>query len=167
MAGIYKAVVDTGPLFSILVLKYSLKLKPRAAEAVIDRSRISPYLRARSEQASMVDLFDGIQIIMTSSHVIGELQGLQRLKRGYQRDFWLFAMRWLSEKGLDEQLVCLLDLNADSRWQNSICEIGPTDTGLLEIAFREGAVLLTDDKDTLARSGWAQGIDCRLVETLL
>jgi hypothetical protein len=112
-------------------------------------------------------MFDGIHTILTSSHVVGELQGLQRLTGNSLKDFWLFTMRWLNEKRLEERLVRLLDLNDNVRSRSTICQIGPTDTGLLELAFREGTVLLTDDETTLARIGWNQGIDCRLVERLL
>ena len=167
MSIIPRAVVDTGPLYSILVLKYSITLSPRAAAAMIPKSRISEYLREAGLQRAMVYLFDGMQTILTSSHVIGELQGLQNLQGDSQRAFWLFAMNWLSSKGLDERLLRLLDLNAETRSQSAVCEIGPTDTGLLELAFREGTVLLTDDRNTLARLAWAQGIDCRLVMNVL
>jgi len=115
MAGIHKAVVDTGPLFSVLVLKYSQTLEPRAATAIIERNRIPQYLGSSNQQISMVHLFDGIRIILTSSHVVGELQGLQRLKGASLREFWLFAMSWLSLKGLDERLTRLLDLNGNTR----------------------------------------------------
>src|SRR5437667_9020709 len=101
MAAIHKAVVDTGPLVSVLVLKCSQTLEPRAATAIIERNRIPQYLGSSDQQISMVHLFDGIWIILTSSHVVGELQGLQRLKGASLREFWLFAMSWLSLKGLD------------------------------------------------------------------
>ena len=38
-----KVVIDTGPLISILVLKYAFILAPDAAVAIITRSRIAPY----------------------------------------------------------------------------------------------------------------------------
>ena len=51
---------------------------------------------------NFVHLFEDIPNILTTSHVLGELQGLQRLKEDYQRGFWECAMQWLSAKGLDE-----------------------------------------------------------------
>lgn len=115
----------------------------------------------------MVQLFDGIQTIMTSSHVIAEIQGLQGFTGNLHREFWLFAMTWLTSKRLDERLIHLLELNRNPQFRNSVSEIGPTDTTLLEIALRERTVLLTDDGRTLAPKAWTQRIDCRLVETLL
>src|SRR5437762_1589773 len=109
MTAIHKAVVDTGPLFSILVLNYSRTLHTDAGEAVIERNRIPLYLRSKNQQTSMIDLFDGMQTILTSSHVIAEMQGLQKLKGPHYGEFWLFAMKWLSSKRLDEQLIKLAE----------------------------------------------------------
>ena len=162
-----RVVVDTGPLLSVLVLRYAHTLEPRAAEALIARSRIASYLHAMDQQASILQLFERVDTILTSSHVIAEIQGLHRLRGDYCRDFWLLTMDWLESKRLDERLIRLLDLSTDQRWKRVTSDIGPTDTGLITIAFREGIPLLTDDKDTLARQGWEQGIDCQLVEGLL
>jgi hypothetical protein len=115
----------------------------------------------------MVSLFEGIRTLLTSSHVVGELQGLQHLQDQRRREFWLYAMTWLASKGMQEELVRLLDLNSNTNRQKAVCEIGPTDTGLVELAFREGAVLLTDDERMFAHVDWAQGVDCRLVKNLL
>lgn len=159
--------MDTGPLISILILKYAFTLQPDAAEAAIAKSRIQPYLRNDGAQKAMIRLFDQIREIMTTSHVIGELQGLQSLKGDSQKAFWRFSMDWLKSKSLDEKLVGILDLNSQARSQNWVCEVGPTDSGLLELARREGAVLLTDDRRTLAGYGLKKDIDCRLVQDLL
>lgn len=134
MHRILKAVVDTGPLLSVLVLKYASTLHPGAASAVVAKSRISPYLRTPADQAGMVSLFEGIRTLLTSSHVVGELQGLQHLQDQRRREFWLYAMTWLASKGMQEELVRLLDLNSNTNRQKAVCEIGPTDTGLVELA---------------------------------
>lgn len=79
----------------------------------------------------------------------------------------MFATDWLRRKGLNEQLLGLLELDSSSGSREAICRVGPTDAGLLELAFREGAVLLTEDQNTLARLGWERGIECKLVRQLL
>jgi hypothetical protein len=159
-----KVVVDTSPLISILVLKYAFTLTPDAANAVIMRSAVAPYLRTEAAQRAMIHLFDGVRGITTTSHVIGELQGLQQLKDDAQRAFWQAAMNWLASKGLNENLVSLLELNSHLRSRTSVCEIGPTDCGLIELAIRENAVLLTDDRRTIVGRARKNGVDCRVVE---
>src|SRR5438034_10477591 len=102
-----QVVVDASPLISILVLKYAFTLEPEAAKAVISRSRVASYLGADSAQVAMVRLFDHVRGITTTSHVIGELQGLQELTGDSQTAFWQAAMNWLALKGLDENLITL------------------------------------------------------------
>src|SRR5580693_8616382 len=114
MPTIRKAVIDTGPLFSALVLSYAETLKPDRASALVQRNdRIPLYLHTRTQQQSMIALFHDVRLILTSSHVIAELQGLQQGL--HSKDFWLFAMNWLSSKGVDERFIRLLDLNEDER----------------------------------------------------
>jgi predicted nucleic acid-binding protein len=159
-----KVVVDAGPLLSILVLKYAFRLDPDAANAVIDRSAIASYLRANSAQRSMIHLFDNVRGITTTSHVIGELQGLQLLKNGSQTAFWDASMNWLKTKELDESLVSLMELHSHPVRRTWVCEIGPPDCGLIELAIRQNVPLLTDDRRTLAARARQNGVDCRIVE---
>jgi len=166
MPTIRKAVIDTGPLFSALVLNYAETLKPDRASALVQKNdRIPLYLRSRTQQQSMIALFHNVRLVLTSSHVIAELQGLQQGL--HSKDFWLFAMNWLSRKGVDERFIRLLDLKEDERWREAVCLIGPTDTGLINIALRDGAVLLTDDRKTLFPIASSQNVNCKLVEHLL
>jgi hypothetical protein len=96
--------------------------------------------------------------------VIGEVQGHQKLKDKYAEGFWRSAMDWLTRKNLDERLLRFLDMKGQTE---SVCMIGPTDTGLIELARREGCVLLTDDERSLAWRAWGQGVKCQLVEKLI
>lgn len=159
-----KVAVDASPLISILVLKYAFTLEPDAANAIIMRSEAAPYLRTNSAQRAMIRLFDRVRGITTTSHVIGELQGLQVLKGASQTAFWQAAMNWLASKGLDENLISLLELNSHLRSRTWVCEIGPTDCGLIELAIREHAALLTDDRRTIVGRARKNGVDCRVVE---
>ncbi len=156
-------VVDTGPLMSILVLKYAFSREPNAARSIIYKSRIADYIREdQTMKQAMVRLFDEIRRLTTTSHVIGELQGLQKLTDDHQVEFWNTAMNWLALKNLDESLIALLDLHGKARgaW---VKEIGPTDAGLLQLTLKKGAVLLTDDHRTLTATARAAKVDCRLV----
>lgn len=76
-------------------------------------------------------------------------------------------MELLQQKNLDECLLRLLDLYAKDHLRSAVCEIGPTDTALIELARQEGCVLLTDDERTLYRLALKIGVDCRLVKPLV
>ena len=86
---IVTAVVDTSPLLSALILEYRRRSSPVRSEKILSGSRIADYLQHdQKRQMNFVRLFEGIPNIVTTSHVLGELQGLQRLKEDYQRGFW-------------------------------------------------------------------------------
>jgi hypothetical protein len=163
-----RAVVDAGPLLSALVLNFARNTPPERQQALFDRSRIADYLVQHSgRQRAFVELFQSIVEIQTTSHVIGELQGLQELHGDDQHDFWQASLDWLARKKLDEKLIRLLDLNSQESWREAICRIGPCDAGLVELALRGGTTLLTDDRRTLAPLAWGLGVDCRVVRDLL
>ena len=162
------AVVDAGPLMSALVLHFARQASPGSRQALIGRSRIADYLVGEPvRQRAFVEFFDSIPKINTTSHVIGELQGLQRFRGGEQRDFWMTSLDWLGGKKLDERLVRLLDLTSSPSWRDIVCRIGPCDGGLIELALKEGTTLLTDDRRTVAPLAWSLGVDCHVVEDLL
>jgi len=116
-------------------------------------------------------LLGSINVKLTTSHVIGELHGLQasrlKLYGDDRRGFWLASIDLLTQWNIDETLIRLLDLAADEKFGNFLPEIGPTDTGLIQLAFQHGCVLITQDERTLAPKARAVGVDCRLVDRLL
>jgi len=170
---IITAVVDTAPLLSALILDYARRNTPARSESILSRSQMADYLKHdQKRQTAFMRFFDGIPVILTTSHVIGELQGLQTLKDEYQRGFWLNAMRWLSTKRLDERLVKLLDLHQEETWRPAVCEVGPPDAGLVTLArqvgcFSEEKPLLTDDRRTLYPLARRQQVYCQIVEDLV
>lgn len=168
------AFVDTGPLMSALILDYA-RQKSARRESILSRCRLGDYLKNnKSRQDNFSRLFDSIPSILTTSNVIGELQGLQTLDAGYQQGFWENAIGWMQRKGFDEQLIRLLDLGADDVLREMIYQIGPSDTGLIGLARKEacltdnieGKVLLTDDH-TLRGLARKQGIECQVVKDRL
>jgi hypothetical protein len=70
-------------------------------------------------------------------------------------------MRW----NFDERLVALLDFAQDSA--DEIVRAGVVDIGLIRLAQRSGAVLITGDERTLAPLAREQGVDCELLRNLL
>jgi hypothetical protein len=123
-------------------------------------------------QNACLELFRSIRSILTTSHVIGELQGLQtsrlKLKGADLKSFWLASMELLALSKLDERLLRLIEdgfQREDVR--HNIAQIGPTDAGLIQLALREGCTLLTDDERTLAPLAYRLGVDCKFFKPLL
>ena len=167
---IKRAIADTGPLLSALILDYVRNALQARRASILVSSRLSQHLLGdERRQELFIEFFDGIPTIITTAHVIAELQGLQTLRGAYQREFWLGAMSFLRMKKLDERLISLLDMSEKGGLREAVCAMGPTDAGLVELARQEGegCTLLTDDERTLARHAWDLGIDCRLMKNLI
>lgn len=162
---IRKAVVDSCPLFSALTLHYVRQSPPSRRDSILNINEVPTYLRSEPVQRNFLRLFDGIQTLLTTSHVIGEIQGLQKLKQASGEEFWQSSILFLKARKLDERLVKLLDLDRKGR-SLLVGQIGPTDTGLIELAIQTKSVVLTDDGRTLARAR-PEAVDVRLVEHLV
>jgi hypothetical protein len=169
-----RAVLDTGPLFSALTLQYlrAVKASDSHRKSVLHKNQVSNHLQTdRAKQSDFLVFVEAIEAILTTSHVIGEIQGLQCLKNAAQRDFWQSSMKFLRTKKLDERLLTLLDLfsNTDHQYDYGelVCTIGPTDVGLIRLAYEERCVLLTDDARTLAPRARGMGVRCLLLQDLV
>jgi hypothetical protein len=163
-----KVVIDSGPLFTVLTLHYAIRTKRVSLLQKIDED----IRRSVSMQGACLELFRSIRSILTTSHVIGEIQGLQTSRLGLRGEdfqgFWLGSMELLALSNFDERLLRLIEdgfQREDVR--NNISAIGPTDAGLIELALREGCVLLTDDQRTLAPLAYRLGVDCGIFKTML
>ena len=167
MITIRKAVIDSGPLLSALVLHYQREHgRRRSIESFLE----DPLL-ATDHQEQFLNLLASIREKLTTSHAIGEIQGLasSRLKlSGDDRlNFWRAGIDLLMQWGFDEQLVRLLDMANRDELKECLPDIGIADTGLIELAARNNCVLITQDERTLARRAWKNQIDCRLVKQLI
>lgn len=162
-----RAVIDSGPLFTILTLNFARGFSAIKKQSVMGRIHAS-IRESASLQQSCMSLFGSIRSVLTTSHVIGEIQGLQKLTGDDLRNFWLNSMELLAAKQFDEKLLCLIEdmFNRDDV-RNNVGKIGPTDAGLIELARREGCVLLTDDERTLAPLAYRFHVDCRIFRTVL
>lgn len=168
---IIKAVLDTSTLFNALVLHLVEKSPESHRKVILETSALSLYLAdSTSRQEAFLQLFRSIPTILTTPHVIAEVNGL--LKKGQvkgerHRAFWTHGMELLNAKALDERSsLRLLDMFIDGALKEGVCTIGPVDTALIELARNEGCALLTDDK-TLGWRAWDIGVDCRLVYNLI
>ena len=167
-----KAVVDSGPLFSALTLVHvDFGRVPEPKRTDLLRRALEVYLRDLHLQKLFLQLFTSIRTLLTTSHVVGELQGLcnsrLKLRNEYDRKaFWLHSMLFLKQWNFDERLMAILELYKDSSSREGVCHIGPTDMGLIELARSQGCVLLTEDR-ALCTTARGANVDCRLIAELL
>ena len=169
-----KAVIDSGPLFDALVLNYDVRRvangqRPKFASRYA--SILDGALRNEAAQRRFLGLLGSIREKLTTSHVIAELYGLEKIRLvlyGPDRyNFWRVSIDLLMQWRIEETLIRLLDLASNDSLRICLPEIGVTDTGPIELATRQGCVLITRDERTLARQARIRQVDCRLVEELL
>lgn len=162
------AVIDASPLLTLLGLRF-INTAPSSTPSFdrIITGAAAEYLKNRPDrQRQFLAYFESLSTLLTTSHVIGELQGLSqamKLDEEERKRFWSVSSEYLGRLGLDEQLITLLEMSQRSETRAWIGIIGPTDTGLIELARSGGHLLLTDDEKTLSKQAWDLGVDCRLV----
>jgi rRNA-processing protein FCF1 len=165
-----KAVIDSGPLFSALVLNYDLRTirygqLPRFTH-VLDDPLTNTFAQRR-----FLELLGSIREKLTTSHVVAELSGLERSRLHLYGDglldFWRTSIDLLTQWDVDERLIRLLDIAGNETFQRCIPRIGLIDTALIHLALRNECVLITQDERTLAPEALTRGVDCRLVKQLV
>lgn len=165
-----KAVIDSSPLFSALVLNYDLRRIGYGRSPRFTHLLAEP-LRNTTAQRPFLELLGSIREKLTTSHAIAELHGLEKVRLrlyGEDRlDFWRTSIDLLIQWDIDEVLIRLLDLASDKSFRACLPEIGAIDTGLIQMALQHECVLITEDERTLAREAWTRGVDCRLVKQLV
>ena len=140
-----KAVLDTGPLFTLLTLRYSQE-RPDLRESLRYKHGLPQYLPDPTSEREFFDYLWNIPALLTSAHVIGELRSRHKIAKNLSADFWRCAMGFFEEKKLDERSIPVRALHQDGLFQKIACELGPTDAGLLLLARQESCELLTDDE---------------------
>jgi hypothetical protein len=133
-------LVDANLLFDYLAWWFSAQADPPTPEPSLQRPS------APDLQEAFRWYLDRAKPIQTSPHVIAEIQGLakSRLARYGERlaSFWRFAQHELARLCLQEQLIKIVEMDADD-----LPSFGPTDTSLLALAARPGSLMLTDEGD--------------------
>jgi hypothetical protein len=151
-----KIVVDTGALLTALVLNFvrMIQAPQHKKQEIIDRA-ISTYMRRNPslQEAYLTRFARDIRPLGTTPYTIAEIHGMakSRLELHSQdlSSFWRHSIQFLLSKNLDEALIRLIDLKDLSE---VLCEIGPSDTAIIHLAHKEGAVLLTTDGRLLGRA---------------
>ena len=167
---IRKAVIDTGPLFTALALHYAFREEEFGRPAHFDSGLEEPLL-TKSAQLAFLNLMRSIPEKLTTSHAIAELHHLQQTRLNLSgralEIFWQTSIGLLRDWNLDERLIQLIEIAAQQELTTLIPDIGLVDTGLLELARRNGGTIITQDERTLAQRAWGLGVDCRLVKQLI
>ena len=165
-----KAVIDSGPLFSALVLNYDLRQirygRPPSFTHLLEKP-----LTDTTAQQRFLEVLGSIGEKLTTSHAIAELNGLEKSRLGLHgdslRDFWRTSIDLLTQWDIDEKLVRLLDIASGESFQECLPGIGLIDTALIHLALQHECVLITQDEKTLAPAALSRGVDCRLVKQLV
>jgi len=165
-----RVVVDTGPLFNVLALIFVRNSPTHRYPGFEKIFGAATYLYDPVKERKLLELFENIQKILTTSHVIVEIAWLRKRRSSLpSREFWEYARDYLARKKLDERLLTLNEICGSDEGLKIVSEIGPTDAGLIELARREKCDLLTDDESTLVQRARAMGLidQCWLVRDLL
>lgn len=133
-----RPIVDTGPLFDFLWLRY--------CEA-IHRPILSGeflYLRDGFSREATRWYFSIARPLLTCPQVMMEVHyHARKLTKNRIGDFWKVAQRELTGLGLDENLVKLIQMDSQT-----LCSFGPADTALIHMACKQGEMsssILTED----------------------
>lgn len=118
-------IVDTGPLFEFLLWRFSESFR---IPTLLSGLR---YLKTDTSKKSIQWYFTVAKPITTCPEVIAEVhRHAEGIFRGSRLgDFWRLAQKELTELGLGEKLVELVQMDGDI-----LSSFGPTDTALIHIA---------------------------------
>lgn len=146
-------VIDTGPLFIVLCQNY-LELsenksinRDRILNIAYDKISVYPELGN-----ALRNFINRIHNIFTTSHVLGEInRHVNRLDLDLRKSkiFWDCTIKFLIEKNFGEELISSLDINKNGILAKLVLDIGLVDTGLIQLAQKINAPILTDDRRTL------------------
>ncbi|MGE5480575.1 MAG: hypothetical protein ACM3U1_09150 [Chloroflexota bacterium] len=159
MAIIPKAVMDTCALLDALILNYYYEVSPHD---FISRY-VENVFKNRFIRRKISSFYNSIPVFITSSHAIGELQGLfnSRVKPFNEKEnskniiklkFWRLSIEYLKSKRLNESLIKLIELSSERTNFELMQSVGYIDAGIINIALRESMPIITKDNRTLKAS---------------
>ena len=167
-----RAVIDTSVLFIVLGLNYirQAHLPEPKRQSILTSLGDSALREHQRRQDAYLQLVAGIRAPLITSHVVGELQGLQTSRLGLGGDdvkyFWSHCVDFLLLKSFDERLVRLLDMHHGED-RERLRSIGPPDAGLIRLALAEKCPILTNDVRTLMGRARQAGVVCLIARDLV
>ncbi|MBM2814247.1 MAG: hypothetical protein HW421_1009 [Ignavibacteria bacterium] len=163
-----KAVIDTSVLLDALLISY-YNLK-EGHDSIIQYVK-QLYLGKEIFLKNYTEFLEGIECFITTSHAIGELQGLFSTRIGIEgdlkRNFWEKSVSYLKTKKINELLIELALISENKTYIKFIFDIGYIDTGLIELAKKENLPIITDDVRTLSNFAYGQAIELFVPEQFL
>ncbi|MFH1049862.1 MAG: hypothetical protein V1779_02905 [bacterium] len=161
-------MIDTSIMYDALLINYSFTNKKNDsisnfANYIFDNNKIY--------KKNYIEFLENIGRFITTSHAIGELQGLinsrTKIHDNLKSSFWKISISYLRKKQIDETLIRILPLSDINSYTNFIYKIGYIDTGLIELAKKENIPIVTQDFKTLASIARSQGIQVFVPEESL
>jgi hypothetical protein len=139
-------VADCGPLLTYLALLYVDKNNaPRAKRERIFSEVRQGAIFGDAEQSLLKAVMNQV---LTTPHVLAETFKLRKLSmlRKEAEAFRRFSLEILAI-GRIKEVPCPIDeLTGDDDFRRLVCRLGVTDAGLVYVAAKQRALLLTDDK---------------------
>jgi len=149
------AIIDTSVLIDFLLINFKKNGLIKSNFDLINK--IDALIAENCNDVKAYEqLMNKIQTFVTSSQVMGELQGLFKSKQEnklYQINpnlFWAKSVEFLQYKNLDEQLISVLKVADSPDFNNFIYRIGYVDTGLIHLALDNQLPIITKDYKTLS-----------------
>lgn len=164
-----KVVIDTSPLVDVLLIDW-IAQRPDLETSITREFALERYLQADPvKQQRLIALVEGIQEIVISSHVIGEIKGnrysqdLENLRALY----WEHCLDFFDRHAIREEQITFAELGGDETTRRATRLFGPTDAGLMKLANKEKCYLLTNDGHWFGWQAAFAQMEIRLVEHLL
>lgn len=158
---IHNSIIDTGALLIALTLNYS------AMEGITDNDilrKVHSGVRGMESISpkQFSSFFSQISQIETTTHVLGELNGLvnSRLKFDGEKSkkFWNHSFYYLKKKNLNENLISYIELIENNKYKTLADSIGFVDTGLLKLGIDKQIPIITTDYKTLSDKAYQSRI---------
>ncbi len=144
------AIIDTCVLLDALMINF---LKTETNINRIEKWENIIYNNNVKYKRNYPKFLDNIKSFVTTSQVIGELQGLANsrleLEKVRKSEFWKSSSDFLRQKNLDEQLIEMLSVTENADYSKNVFDIGYVDIGLIELAKSKSMKIVTNDEKTL------------------
>jgi len=163
-----KVVLDTSPLIDALAIDFAVR-KPIWETQISRLSPLTDFLRYDvRRQRQYLELLGSIEEIVITSNVVGEIRSERYSKpEDLHEAYWGNCLDFFRRHQIREELVSLSDLEKNEGTRKLVCQLGPTDAGLMVLADREECFLLTNDDRWYSWQSVFRNLEVRLIKHML
>jgi len=161
-----KVILDSVPLLLVLTINYTIKKNLQDKESFIKKVYhkldIFP-----NPVYTLMEFFNGISLIYTTPHVIGEVIGLvkTRLKlKNNESEFWNISLEYLKRKNISEELISIIDLTNDIEIYQLVKSIGFVDSELIKYSIESKLPIISIDGRTLKYEAKKKKVEVLVLE---